>query len=149
VRRQHTGVMQNCWFRWGLKLVDTVAVDPLRPIGMKTVLKALKSGRPVVIFPEGRISNTGGLMKVYDGSAMLATLSGAELIPVRLDGLKRSYFSRMSSEQPKSWLPKVTLTLLPATRIDSFKTPRVSPKAWCGRIARLWPTWRKFNPCLI
>ena len=114
----HTGVMQNRWFRWGLKLVDTVAVDPLRPIGMKTVLKALNSGRPVVIFPEGRISDTGGLMKVYDGPAMLAARSGAEIIPVRLDGLKRSYFSRMSSEQPKSWLPKVTLTLLAAARIE-------------------------------
>jgi acyl-[acyl-carrier-protein]-phospholipid O-acyltransferase / long-chain-fatty-acid--[acyl-carrier-protein] ligase len=114
----HTAVMRNRWFRLGLKLVDTVAVDPMRPIGMKTVLKVLASGRPVVIFPEGRISDTGGLMKVYDGPAMLAARSGAEIIPVRLDGLKRSYFSRMSASQPKSLLPKVSVTLLPPTHIE-------------------------------
>ena len=60
----HTGVMQNRWFRLGLMLVDTIAVDPMRPIGIKTVIKTLAAGRPVVIFPEGRITNTGGLMKV-------------------------------------------------------------------------------------
>ena len=114
----HTGVMRNRWFRLVLKLVDTVAVDPMRPIGMKTVLKVLNSGRPVVIFPEGRISDTGGLMKVYDGPAMLAARSGAEIIPVRLDGLKRSYFSRMASSQPKSLLPKVSVTLLSPTHIE-------------------------------
>lgn len=116
----HTGVMQNRAFRLLLSLVDTVAVDPLRPIGMKTVLRALQQNRPVVIFPEGRISDTGGLMKVYDGPAMLAARSGAAVIPVRLDGLKRSYFSRMSVVQPKSWRPTVSLTVLPPS---VFPTP--------------------------
>ena len=119
----HTGVMQNRWFRLGLLLVDTIAVDPMRPIGMKTVLKTLEAGRPVVIFPEGRITNTGGLMKVYDGPAMLAARSGAEIIPVRLDGLKGSYFSRMSALHHKTWLPRVSLTLLPPTHIAMSTEP--------------------------
>ncbi len=119
----HTGVMQNRWFRLGLMLVDTVAVDPMRPIGMKTVLKTLEAGRPVVIFPEGRITNTGGLMKVYDGPAMLAARSGAEIIPVRIDGLKRSYFSRMSAQHKKSLLPRVSLTILPPTHIAMSSEP--------------------------
>jgi acyl-[acyl-carrier-protein]-phospholipid O-acyltransferase/long-chain-fatty-acid--[acyl-carrier-protein] ligase len=119
----HTGVMQNRWFRIGLLLVDTVAVDPMRPIGMKTVLKTLEAGRPVVIFPEGRITNTGGLMKVYDGPAMLAARSGAEIIPVRIDGLKRSYFSRMSALHQKSLLPRVSLTILPPTHIAMSSEP--------------------------
>ncbi len=119
----HTGVMQNRWFRLGLMLVDTIAVDPMRPIGMKTVLKTLEAGRPVVIFPEGRITNTGGLMKVYDGPAMLAARSGAEIIPVRLDGLKGSYFSRMSALHQKTWLPRVSLTILPPTHIAMSTEP--------------------------
>lgn len=113
----HTGVLRNHWFRWGLKLVDIITVDPMHPIGMKTVLKTLMEERPVVIFPEGRISDTGGLMKVYDGPAMLAVRSQAEIVPVRLDGLKRSYFSRMSAIQPKALFPRVSLTILPATHI--------------------------------
>ncbi len=119
----HTGVMQNRWFRLGLLLVDTIAVDPMRPIGMKMVLKTLEAGRPVVIFPEGRITNTGGLMKVYDGPAMLAARSGAEIIPVRLDGLKGSYFSRMSALHQKTWLPRVKLTILPPTHIVMSTEP--------------------------
>ncbi len=125
----HTGVMQNRAFRLLLSLVDTVAVDPLRPIGMKTVLRALQQNRPVVIFPEGRISDTGGLMKVYDGPAMLAARSAATVVPVRLDGLKRSYFSRMSALQPKSWRPAVSLTVLPAS-------PFPLPEAASARIRR-------------
>ncbi|WP_407275339.1 AMP-binding protein [Halothiobacillus sp. DCM-1] len=119
----HTGVMQNRAFRLMLSLVDTVAVDPLRPIGMKTVLRALQNNRPVVIFPEGRISDTGGLMKVYDGPAMLAARSAAEVVPVRLDGLKRSYFSRMSAVQPKFWRPSVSLTVLPPTTFALPEAP--------------------------
>jgi acyl-[acyl-carrier-protein]-phospholipid O-acyltransferase/long-chain-fatty-acid--[acyl-carrier-protein] ligase len=119
----HTGVMQNRWFRMALMLVDTIAVDPMRPIGMKTVLKTLEANRPVVIFPEGRITNTGGLMKVYDGPAMLAARSGAEIIPVRLDGLKGSYFSRMSALHQKTWLPRVSLTILPPTHIAMSTEP--------------------------
>jgi 1-acyl-sn-glycerol-3-phosphate acyltransferase len=38
---------------------------------MKAVIKALRSGRVVVLFPEGRVTNTGALMKVYDGANWL------------------------------------------------------------------------------
>ncbi|SIR25983.1 acyl-[acyl-carrier-protein]-phospholipid O-acyltransferase / long-chain-fatty-acid--[acyl-carrier-protein] ligase [Aromatoleum tolulyticum] len=114
----HTGVARNRWFRLMLSLVDYLAVDPTSPMAMKKVVRLLESGRPVVIFPEGRITTTGSLMKTYDGPAFVAARSGATILPVKIDGAARTYFSRMGGRFPRRLLPQLTLTIHPVTRID-------------------------------
>jgi acyl-[acyl-carrier-protein]-phospholipid O-acyltransferase/long-chain-fatty-acid--[acyl-carrier-protein] ligase len=109
----HTGVANNFWFRLLLSQVDYLAVDPTSPMAMKHVIRLIESGRPVVIFPEGRITLTGSLMKVYDGPAFVAAKTGATVIPVRLDGASRSYFSRLSGKYPKELFPKIRMIVLP------------------------------------
>lgn len=109
----HTTVLNNWLFRAILAHVPHLAVDPTSPLAMKKVIKLLEAGEPVVIFPEGRITLTGSLMKVYDGPGFVAARTGATIMPVRLDGPARSYFSRLSGNYPKKFLPKVTLTFLP------------------------------------
>jgi 1-acyl-sn-glycerol-3-phosphate acyltransferase len=89
-------VTGNLWFRLVLSLVGHLAVDPTNPVAMKEVIRILQSGRPVMIFPEGRITNTGSLTKVYDGPALVAAKTGARIVPVRPDGPARWYFSRLS-----------------------------------------------------
>lgn len=118
----HTGVAQNRWFRMVLSLVDYLAVDPTSPMAMKKVIKLIETGRPVVIFPEGRITVTGSLMKIYDGPAFVAARTGATIVPVRIDGATRSYFSRMSGRYPRSLLPKLSITVLPSTRLHMPET---------------------------
>ena len=113
----HTGIAKQWFFKLILSMVDYLAVDPLSPMAMKKVLKLVESGRPVVIFPEGRITTTGNMMKVYEGPAFVAAKTGATLVPVRLDGGTRSYFSRVSGKMPKRLFPKITVSILPATRI--------------------------------
>ncbi len=109
----HTGIANSFFFRLLLSQVDYLAVDPTSPMAMKKVIRLIESGRPVVIFPEGRITLTGSLMKVYDGPAFVAAKTGATVIPVRLDGASRSYFSRLSGKYPKEIFPKIRLTVLP------------------------------------
>jgi len=109
----HTSIANSFWFRILLSQVDYLAVDPTSPMAMKKVIRLIESGRPVVIFPEGRITLTGSLMKVYDGPAFVAAKTGATVIPVRLDGASRSYFSRLSGRHPKEVFPKIRLTVLP------------------------------------
>ncbi len=114
----HTWVGRYFWFRLALKLVDYLAVDPGNPMAMKRVIRLVESGRPVVIFPEGRITTTGSLMKVYEGPAFVAAKCGAAVVPVRVDGAGRSYFSRVSGRHPRRLLPRITLSVQPAARIE-------------------------------
>ena len=109
----HTTIAESFFFRILLSQVEYLAVDPTSPMAMKKVIRLIESGRPVVIFPEGRITLTGSLMKVYDGPAFVAAKTGATVVPVRVDGAHRSYFSRLSGKHPKTLFPKVRLSILP------------------------------------
>ena len=119
----NTGIAKHWGFRLILSMVDHLAVDPSNPMAMKRVVKLLESGRPVVIFPEGRITVTGSLMKVYEGPAFVAARTGATVVPVSLEGATRSYFSRTSNDMPKQFFPRITLTVLPATTIPMPDAP--------------------------
>ncbi|NMG32121.1 AMP-binding protein, partial [Aromatoleum evansii] len=114
----HTTVANKRWFRLMLSLVDYLAVDPTSPMAMKKVVRLLESGRPVVIFPEGRITTTGSLMKTYDGPAFVAARTGATILPVKIDGAARTYFSRMGGRFPRRFFPQLALTIHPVTHID-------------------------------
>ena len=113
----HTTVLENWFFRAILSLVPHLAVDPTSPLAMKKVIKLLEAGKPVVIFPEGRITLTGSLMKVYDGPGFVAAKTGATILPVRIDGAVRSYFSRLTGTHPKKIFPKVSIAIQPVTQI--------------------------------
>ncbi|MBS1196885.1 MAG: AMP-dependent synthetase and ligase:Phospholipid/glycerol acyltransferase [Proteobacteria bacterium] len=114
----HTGVAREWRFRLVLSLADYVTVDPTSPMAMKRVIRLIESGRPVVIFPEGRITLTGSLMKVYEGPAFVAYKTGATLVPVRLDGATRTYFSRLSGKHPRRLFPRISISILPPTKLQ-------------------------------
>ncbi|HEY6093808.1 MAG TPA: bifunctional acyl-ACP--phospholipid O-acyltransferase/long-chain-fatty-acid--ACP ligase [Gallionellaceae bacterium] len=119
----HTGVFKLWYFRLILRHVPHLAVDPTSPLAMKKVIRLLEEGKPVVIFPEGRITMTGSLMKVYDGTAFVAAKSGATILPVRLDGPARSYFSRLTGDYPRTLFPRITLSILPPEHIPMPDAP--------------------------
>jgi acyl-[acyl-carrier-protein]-phospholipid O-acyltransferase / long-chain-fatty-acid--[acyl-carrier-protein] ligase len=109
-----TNISKTWWARPFLKLAQFHTIDPTRPLGMRHLIQAVKDGASLVIFPEGRLTVTGGLMKVYDGTAMIADKADAPIIPVRIDGLERSHFGYLSKSQTrKAWFPKTTVTILP------------------------------------
>lgn len=114
----HTWVAQSFFYGLIIKLVDYLAVDPTCPMAIKQVVKLVESGRPVVIFPEGRITVTGALMKVYDGPAFVAAHTDAAILPIRLDGPSLSYFSRMGGGHPRHFLPQLRLTIMPLEHIE-------------------------------
>lgn len=120
----HTQVLRQPVFRALLKHVDHVVLDTLRPMAMKLIVEAIESGRPVIIFPEGRVTVTGGLMKIYDGPAFLAAKSGATIAPVWIDGaIHASGFSRMKAPFPLRLFPRVRLVFHPGQTIAMPEAP--------------------------
>ncbi|MEQ1614210.1 MAG: AMP-binding protein, partial [Hyphomicrobiaceae bacterium] len=114
-----TGIAQTWWAKPFLTLVNAEPIDPTKPLGARNLVNAVKGGSQLVIFPEGRITVTDGLMKVYDGSAMIADKADALVVPVRIEGAERSTLSYLKSSQTrKAWFPKVTVTILPARKLD-------------------------------
>ena len=49
---------------------------------LRRIEALLKSGQPVVLFPEGRLSENGLLQRVQPGAALLALRTGVPIVPV-------------------------------------------------------------------
>ena len=101
------------WVRPWLGLAQVMRVDPLNPFAVKTMIRAVREGRRLVLFPEGRISETGGLMKVYDGAGMIADKASAKLVPVRIEGTQFSHLSRLGGKLRRRWFPRIGITVFP------------------------------------
>src|ERR1700730_5357186 len=110
--------MQRWWVRPFLSAVDVFPMEPSRPMAAKSLIKAIREGSRCFIFPEGRLNVTGGaLMKIYDGPALIADKSDAMVLPVRLDGVEFTPFSRLAGRLRRRWFPKVTITILPPRKL--------------------------------
>ena len=105
---------RHWWIQPFLKFVRTMALDPLKPFSLRTIINAVRDdGDMLVIFPEGRITVTGSLMKIYDGAGMIADKSEAMLVPVHIAGPEATIFSRLTKSQVRRRLfPKITVTVL-------------------------------------
>jgi acyl-[acyl-carrier-protein]-phospholipid O-acyltransferase/long-chain-fatty-acid--[acyl-carrier-protein] ligase len=114
----NTTVAKRWWVRPAHFLFDIVPIDPTNPLAIRTLVDEVKKGRKVVIFPEGRITVTGTLMKVYEGPGAIAQMAKASVLPVRIDGAQYSPFSRLRGKVRLRWFPKITLTFLPPVRFD-------------------------------
>jgi acyl-[acyl-carrier-protein]-phospholipid O-acyltransferase/long-chain-fatty-acid--[acyl-carrier-protein] ligase len=114
----NTHIARSWWMKPFLKLVDAFPMNPTNPMAIKALIKAVREGRHCVIFPEGRITVTGALMKVYEGPGMIADKADAMLVPVRIDGAQYTPFSRLKGKIRLRWFPKVTMTVLPCCRFD-------------------------------
>lgn len=124
----HTTVLENPLYRFLLKGIDHYAADPTNPMALKNIIRLLEDGKPILIFPEGRITVTGGLMKVYDGAPFIAARTGADVVAVHIDGAQLSYGSYLAGEFPKRLLPKITLHFLPARKITMPATGTAKAK---------------------
>ena len=110
-------VVMHPLFHVLLGFTDYLVVDPAQPMALRKILKLVESGRAVVVFPEGRITLTGSLMKIYDGSALVAARTGAAVVPIHLSGAAGSYFGRLSCAYPRRLFPAIRINVLPVTQI--------------------------------
>jgi len=113
-----THIAQHRLIRFFLGLAKTFPMDPTNPLAIRGVVAAIKRGEKVVIFPEGRITVTGTLMKVYEGPGLIADKAGAKLLPVRLEGAQYTPFSRLKGKVRLRWFPKISVRFLEPRTFD-------------------------------
>ncbi len=95
------------WINGLMKKADIVHFNPIEPSDIKKLIAKVDEGRLVVIFAEGRITENGGLMKIYEAPGLVADKSGAPIIPVWIDGPQYGYFSKTKGNLPHRPLPKM------------------------------------------
>ncbi len=117
----NTAVSKTWWVRPFLKIVKAMQVDPTNSMAIKTLIKEVRKEKKIAIFPEGRISVTGSLMKVYEGPAMIADKSDAFILPIRIDGTQFTHFSKLKNILKIRLRPKVIITILPPVKFDRNK----------------------------
>ena len=114
----NTQISQRWWLKPFLRLSRVFPMDPTHPISLKDLIHHLQNDTRTVIFPEGRITVTGSLMKIYDGTGMVADKSEAAILPVRIDGAEYTHFSRLRNIVRLRLFPKITIQILPHTFVS-------------------------------
>tara|TARA_R110002049_G_scaffold252264_2_gene427305 strand:+ start:41149 stop:44574 length:3426 start_codon:yes stop_codon:yes gene_type:complete len=124
----NTDVNKKWWAKIFTQFFEMYPLDATQPMAVKGLVKMLKNGRKVVIFPEGRITNNGSLMKVYEGPGKIAELGGAQLIPVRIDGAQYTRFGRLKGLVKLKLFPKITISICPPVETGIPKEVRGSAR---------------------
>lgn len=114
----NTQIAKKRLFRPFLGFVDLFIMDPTSPLSIKSMIRFIKQDRKAVIFPEGRITVTGSLMKIYEGPALVADKADAMVLPVAIDGAQFSPFSYMKGRGRVVWFPRIKITVLPPEKIS-------------------------------
>lgn len=114
----NTFTAQKWWIKLFLRMVDAYPIDPTNPMAIKSLIDFLKQDKRCVIFPEGRITVTGALMKIYEGPGLIADKAKAKLLPIRIQGAQFTPFSRMKGKVRLRFAPSITLTIFPAQPMD-------------------------------
>jgi len=109
----NTHIANKSYLKPFFKLVKIFPMDPTNPMSLKSLVRFVKQGNKVVIFPEGRITVTGALMKVYDGTGLVADKTKATIVPVRIEGAQYTPFSRLKGRVRLRWFPSIELTVQP------------------------------------
>ena len=117
----NTHISQKWWIKPFLGLSKVFPIDPTHPMSLKNLIHHLQQESKTVIFPEGRITLTGSLMKIYDGTGMVAEKSGAMILPIHISGTQYTPLSKLHGLVRLRWFPKITLHILPPTHIEARK----------------------------
>lgn len=93
------------------KFRKIITIDNQNPASIREIIDVVNAGTPIVIFPEGRITTTGNLMKIYEGVAFIAMNTGATIYPMAINGLERSKWGYTSHLWKTTYFPDTRLTI--------------------------------------
>jgi len=132
----------------------TFPVDMNSPYAIKHIAEYLQRGGRLVLFPEGRLSCTGSLMKLFDGTGFLIFKTRAKVITAFLRGARRLPFSR--NPDAKRWFPRLSVHFSPVLvppRLEhvSASEGRRRLTDWLGEqmVRQQFQTEQEFGPATV
>lgn len=96
----------------------TLPIDPASPHAVRIMAEFLQAGGRLVLFAEGRISTTGSLMKLFDGTGFLLRNTEAKVITCYLRGAERVKWVRHDGWT--RWRPTVSAHFSPVLSAPDF-----------------------------
>lgn len=113
----NTQIAKKWWVKLPAKIVNTFVLDPNNPMQTRNLIKEIKAGSSCIIFPEGRLTTTGRLMKMYDGGMMIANHAQAKICCVWIEGVQYSVFTRLKNKVRQQIFPKIVCTIHPLQKV--------------------------------
>ena len=125
----HTKQAEKWWVKPFIAAVDTFSVDVQSPYSIKYMVEAVRDDRrKLMIFPEGRMTRTGALMKVYEGAGLVADKAHAKILPVAVEGLQFTRMGRMGGRLRQRWFPRLKLTIMPPVDLTPPDAASLPPR---------------------
>src|ERR1019366_3175227 len=143
------------WFHQRIMISRrTIPVDVNSPFAVKRMAEYLQKGGRLVLFPEGRLSCTGSLMKLFDGTGFLIFKTRAKVITAFIRGAERLPFSRTPSK--KRCFPRLSVhfsNVLPTPNLEhtSATAARLRLSDWLRdqMIRQQFETEMEFGPATL
>ncbi len=104
-----------------LNLAKFFQIEPNNPMAVKSIINEIEKGNRVVIYPEGRVTTTGSMMKIYPGPAMIADKTNAQIVPIYIEGTQYTMFSYFGNKFRVKPRAAVSLNIFKPTKLNVDK----------------------------
>ena len=104
------------FFKWLYPQWNAIPVDQDRPdmTSLKTIIRKLKDGHRVLVFPEGARTLDGNIGEAAPGIGLIAAKSGAVIQPVRISGAREA----LPRGSGRIRFARITVNIGPAIRLN-------------------------------
>ncbi len=104
----HGKLYRNKWIRFFLHYAEIMEFNYIDVTDTKKVIELINQNRYCLMFPEGCMTDTGDIMKIYEAPAVVVDRTGAPLIPVWISGAEYSPFApETRGKVPHRPFPKI------------------------------------------
>ena len=108
----HGQLYRNPWVRFFMAKADVMEYGNLDVPDLKNLIAKVDAGRLCVIFPEGRMTTNGNIMKIYESAGLIADKTNSPIIPIWINGLQYCrFFSKTGGRLPHWYFPKVKIAV--------------------------------------
>jgi len=103
--------------KWLYPRLNAIPVDQDRPdmTSLKTIIRKLKEGHRVLVFPEGARTLDGEIGEAAPGIGLIAVKSGAVIQPVRISGAREA----LPRGSARVRFARITVSVAPAIRLTA------------------------------